>query len=260
MDQELLFEVRDGISHVTLNRPQARNALTFSMYEGLARHTQEIADDPAIKALVITGAGDKAFAAGTDIAQFLDFKDGKDGIAYEEKLSRIMGTMERCPKPLIAAIHGACTGGGAAIAALCDLRIASRSARIGFPIARTLGNCVSTDGISRVAALVGPARVTEMIFTGKLVEAEAALAIGLVSEVLDDQAALLARAHELALTVGSHAPLTLRATKEQLRRLRMATVALANSDDIVEICFGSDDFRNAVRAFVERRPPQWSGR
>ena len=138
MNDELLLEVRDGVAHVTLNRPQARNALTFAMYEGLARIATDIADDPAVKVLVIRGAGDKAFAAGTDISQFLEFSSGEDGIAYEERLGRTMGVIERCPKPVIAAIDGACTGGGAAIAAVCDLRVATRGSRIGFPIARTL--------------------------------------------------------------------------------------------------------------------------
>ncbi len=260
MNDELLLEVRDGVAHVTLNRPQARNALTFAMYEGLARIATDIALDPAVKVMVIRGAGDKAFAAGTDIAQFLEFASGEDGIAYEERLGRAMGVIERCPKPVIAAIDGACTGGGAAIAALCDLRVATRGSRIGFPIARTLGNCLSLSGIARIAALIGPSRVADLVFTGRLVAAEEAAMIGFITEVVDDGIALTTRIDALAQTVAAMAPLTLRATKEQLRRLREAMSANAESDDLVRLCFGSEDFKNGVAAFVARRAPHWQGR
>ncbi len=260
MNDELLLEVRDGVAHVTLNRPQARNALTFAMYEGLARIATDIALDPAVKVMVIRGAGDKAFAAGTDIAQFLEFASGEDGIAYEERLGRAMGVIERCPKPVIAAIDGACTGGGAAIAALCVRRVATRGSRIGFPIARTLGNCLSLSGIARIAALIGPSRVADLVFTGRLVAAEEAAMIGFITEVVDDGIALTTRIDALAQTVAAMAPLTLRATKEQLRRLREAMSANAESDDLVRLCFGSEDFKNGVAAFVARRAPHWQGR
>ena len=166
MTDELLYERRDGIGHVTFNRPGARNALTFSMYESLT----EIAADPGdVRALLITGAGDKAFAAGTDINQFRAFSGADDAMAYEARIDRTVGTIERCPVPTIAAIAGACTGGGAAIAAACDLRIATANAQFGFPIARTLGNCLSMSNIARLSALIGPARVLEMILHRPLV-------------------------------------------------------------------------------------------
>ena len=140
-EAELLHEVRaGGIAWTVLNRPQARNALTFPMYEGLYRLAGEIGADPAVKAWVITGAGEKAFAAGTDISAFRDFSGPEDALAYEAKIDRILTALEMCPKPTIAAIAGACTGGGAAIAAVCDMRLGAANARIGFPIAKTLGS------------------------------------------------------------------------------------------------------------------------
>jgi enoyl-CoA hydratase/carnithine racemase len=253
MTQDLLYEIRDGIGHVTLNRPAARNALTFAMYERLA----EIGADPGgARALVITGAGDKAFAAGTDIGQFRDFRTAEDAIAYEAKLDRVLGALERCEIPTIAAIAGACTGGGAGIAAACDLRLAAANARFGFPIARTLGNCLSMANIARLSALIGPARVTDMIFTARLLNAEEARAAGLVSEVLDDQVLLLARAEALARQVAANAPLTLRATKESLRRLREH---LPPDEDLIRLCYGSDDFREGMDAFLTKRAPVWRG-
>lgn len=253
MSEELLYDVRDGIGHVVLNRPQSRNALTFAMYERLAA----IAADPGeARALVLTGAGEKAFAAGTDISQFRAFAGAEDATAYEAKLDRVIGTLERCRVPTIAAIAGACTGGGAGIAAACDLRIAAANARFGFPIARTLGNCLSMANIARLSALIGPARVTEMIFTARLLDAEEARAAGLVSEVLPDPAALAQRAEELARLVAGNAPLTLRATKEALRRLRDS---LPPDEDLIRLCYTSADFREGMDAFLTKRAPVWKG-
>jgi enoyl-CoA hydratase len=182
--EELLYDIQDGIGTITFNRPQARNAMTFAMYERLGEICREVETDDRVKALLITGAGDKAFAAGTDIGQFRAFKGPEDALGYEARIDRLLGALERCRVPTIAAIAGACTGGGAAIAAVCDLRIAAPNARFGFPIARTLGNCLSVANYARLSALIGPARVKDIIFTARLVDAPEALAIGLVSEVI----------------------------------------------------------------------------
>lgn len=257
---ELLYEVdHEGIARITLNRPQARNALTFAMYERLHGLSLAIDADPAIRAVVIQGAGDRAFAAGTDIAQFRAFSTAEDALAYERFMDRVLGALERCTKPTIAAIAGACTGGGAAIAAACDLRIATRDARFGFPIARTLGNCLSVANLRRLSALIGAARVKEMIFTARLVEAEEARAIRLVSEVVADADALRARATDLARLVAGHAPLTLAATKEGLRRVRDEGPSEVG-DDLILQCYTSADFREGMEAFLGKRPPRWTGR
>lgn len=257
--EDLLYERRDGIGFITLNRPQARNALTFPMYERLREIALGAAADEGLRALVITGAGEKAFAAGTDIGQFREFRTPEDALAYEARIDRVLVALEECPKPTIAAIAGAATGGGAAIAAVCDLRIAAANARIGFPIAKTLGNCLSMANYARLAALIGPARVIDLIYTARLVEAAEAQAIGLVSEVLPDHAALQQRAATLAATIAGHAPLTLRATKEAMRRLRLAARQVPG-DDLVTLCFTSRDFAEGVASFLARRPAEWQGR
>jgi enoyl-CoA hydratase/carnithine racemase len=161
---------------------------------------------------------------------------------------------------VIAAIDGACTGGGAAIASVCDLRVATRASKLGFPVARTLGNCLSVKNLARLSALIGQSRVTELMFTARLVSAEEAGAIGFLHEVVEDGAALTARIDALAQSVAGLAPLTLAATKEQLRRLREGMTAHVEDHDLVRMCFGSEDFRNGVKAFVARRPPEWQGR
>jgi enoyl-CoA hydratase/carnithine racemase len=258
MTQELLYDKRGEIGWITFNRPQARNALTFAMYEGLAEICSRIGQTREAKALVITGAGDKAFAAGTDIAQFKDFRDAEDGIAYERKMDRILDTIERCAVPTVAAVAGFCTGGGAAIAAACDLRIAASNAQFGFPIARTLGNCLSMANYARLAALIGSQRVKEMLFLAKLIDAPMAHQVGLVSELLADVAALHARAAELARTLAGHAPLTLQVTKEALRRLQ-ARLADENIDDLIRLAYGSNDFREGMAAVLDKRPPKWTG-
>lgn len=258
MEEELIYEAKDGIARITFNRPQARNAFTFAMYERLAEICQSMEQERSIKAMLLMGAGEKAFASGTDISQFKAFKTAEDAITYEGRIDRVIGALEKCRVPTIAVISGACTGGGGAIAAACDLRIAAANARFGFPVARTLGNCLSMGNYARLVALIGVARAKEIIFTARLVEAQEALAIGLVSEVLPDHAALMARADALAKTVASLAPLTLRATKEAMHRL-MPRIAPGEGQDLILMCYMSKDFREGMEAFLNKRTPQWQG-
>ncbi|MFC7552155.1 enoyl-CoA hydratase/isomerase family protein [Pseudoroseomonas wenyumeiae] len=256
---DILFETLEGgIRRVTFNRPQARNAFTFSMYERLAAFCNEVAEDKSVRAIILTGAGDKAFASGTDINQFRAFKTPEDAIQYEERIGRIVATLESCPKPIIAAIAGACTGGGGAIAASCDIRIGASNAKFGFPIARTLGNILSMGAFSRLVALVGPSRVKEMIFTARLIEAEEAKQMGLLHEVVPDVADLPARAEALARTIAANAPLTLRATKEAIARLR-PQISSEEGRDLVLMCYMSQDFREGMDAFLNKRKPEWKG-
>jgi enoyl-CoA hydratase/carnithine racemase len=254
---DILYERRDRIAYVTLNRPQARNALTFAMYETLFDIAERVSSDSDIAAMVISGAGEKAFAAGTDIAEFRSIKAPEDALAYEARIDRVLGALECCRKPIIAAISGACTGGGAAIAACCDLRIATTDLRFGFPIARTLGNCLSMGNYARLVTLFGPARVKDLIFTGRLMGVEEAKSAGFVAEILNDNGSLITRAAELATLIAGHAPLTIRATKQALRRL---ATQRPEGDDLIVECYMSEDFQEGMSAFLEKRAPNWRGR
>jgi enoyl-CoA hydratase len=257
--EDLLYDVQDGVARMTFNRPQARNALTFAMYEQMAAICESVNADRSIKALILTGAGEKAFASGTDISQFRAFKTPQDALDYEARIDRVLGALEQVRVPVIAAIAGACTGGGAGIAACCDIRIGTAATRIGFPVARTLGNCLSMSNISRIVALIGPARTKDVIFTARLIEAPEALALGLLNEVVPDLATLQRRADETAKLVAGNAPITLETTKEAVRRIRR-TLSRDEGEDLILRAYMSEDFREGMDAFLNKRTPNWKGK
>jgi enoyl-CoA hydratase/carnithine racemase len=256
---ELIYEVKGATGVVTFNRPAAHNALTFAMYDRLGEICAGLAVDGPVKALIVTGAGGRAFAAGTDISLFRDFRTAEDGLAYEARMEAMFARLERCPVPVIAAISGICTGGAAVIAAACDLRLATHGLKFGFPIARTLANCLSAANVARVALLTGTGRAMDMLLTTRLIEAEEALAIGLVNELLDTPEALMQRAHALADQIATQAPLTMRAGKEVVRRMRERLAGIDDSD-LVAQCYGSADFREGLDAFLTKRKPAFKGK
>src|SRR5829696_6538022 len=254
---QLLFERREPVASITFNRPEARNAMTWEMYNALYECCEAVDADDEIRVLVLRGAGDKAFVAGTDIKQFLEFESGEDGIAYEKRMERVIGRLEAVRKPTVAMIDGYAIGGGLSIAAVSDLRVCTPEAKFGMPIARTLGNCLSMRGYARLVALLGEARTKDVIFNARMVDAEEARAAGLATAVVES-ADLEAHVDELVERLAGHAPITLRVTKEAIRRIREATVP--DGDDLVAAAYGSEDFRKGAAAFLEKRPYEWTGR
>ena len=257
MSEEIRAERRGGALWIVVDRPAARNAMTFAMYDRIAALCREANADRSVRAVVLTGAGD-AFVAGTDIAQFVDFKTAEQALDYERRMDAWLGAIEDVRVPTIAALRGPVVGGGLAIAAACDLRVAAPSARFGVPVARTLGNCFSAANLVRLAALVGLGKVKELVFTARLVDAAEARGIGLITEVVASDAALEPRVDELVAELASYAPLTLHATKEMTRRIR-ARMLPDEASDLVALCYTSADFREGVKAFIERRKPVWRG-
>ncbi|MFC4852253.1 enoyl-CoA hydratase/isomerase family protein [Actinophytocola glycyrrhizae] len=246
----------DGpVATATVNRPEARNAMTMAMYESLAEFCDRVDGDDAVRIAVVRGAGGKAFVSGTDIAHFRGFRSAEDGLAYEQRIESVLARLEQVTVPTIAVVEGYATGGGLSIAAACDLRLCTPDARFGLPIARTLGNCVSMPTYARLVHLIGAARAVHLIYTAGFVDGTEAAAIGLASEVADD---VDARLSELCDRLRANAPLTMRASKIALRRLREQT--LPPGDDLVSLCYGSNDFREGVTAFLDKRPPRWQGR
>jgi enoyl-CoA hydratase/carnithine racemase len=239
------WDVRGPAAWVTFNRPEAHNAMTFEMYEELHACCERADSDDEVRVLVLRGAGEKAFVAGTDIRQFLEFSSPEDGLEYERTIDRIVGRLEQVRKPTIALVDGFAMGSGLALSAACDLRICTPAAVFGLPIARTVGNCLSMENYGRLATLLGEARVKDIVFTARRVEAPEALAIGLATEVVEDATA---RVEELCELLAGHAAMTMWATKEALRRLR----PVPDGDDLVRAVYGSAAFRERVQAFLKR--------
>ena len=255
---EVLVTREGAVVTLTFNRPEARNAMTWGMYERLYQTCEEVDADDSVRVLVLRGAGGKAFVAGTDISQFQAFKTAEDGLEYERGGDRRVGRLERVTKPVIAQIEGYAVGGGFGLAAVSDLRIATPDARFGVPIARTLGNCLSMEAYSRFLDLFGPSRLKELIFTARLLSAEEALAAGFVHEIVPADA-IGARVQALAEQIAEHAPITLRVSKEAIRRIQEQRRA-HGGEDLITLTYTSADFAEGVRAFLEKRKPRWTGK
>lgn len=256
--QHAPYTVNGQTAFLTFNRPAVRNAMTWDMYAALVEACDLADTDAAVRVLVLRGAGG-AFISGTDIEQFTSLTTREDALAYERRIDEVIDRLERMGKPTIAQIQGPATGGGLVIALGCDLRVATPDSRFGIPVARTLGNCLSAANYARLLDLIGPARVKDLMFTGRLMTAEEARVLGLVTR-LADAASLDATVAELAATISSNAPLTIRATKEAVRRIQEARrLAAGAADDLVTLCYGSDDFHEGVAAFLAKRTPKFVG-
>jgi enoyl-CoA hydratase/carnithine racemase len=255
---DIIIERKEGIAQVKFNRPDVRNALTFEMYEVVYNLCVEANETEELRAIIFAGVDSSAFASGTDISLLQGIKDGKGGIEYEERIERVVGMVERCRVPTIAAIAGACTGGGAALVTACDLRIGAKNMRFGYPMAKTLGNCLSLPNSARLIFLIGPGRFKELLLTARLMGAEEAYATGLISEVVEPLD-VLARAHELAVRIAQNAPLTIWAAKEAVRRIH-EQLQSTDFTDVIEKSYQSGDFRLGVESFIKKQTPKWIGK
>ena len=256
-DGEVRYRREGQVATVIFDRPAARNAMTWQMYEQLGDACTRIRRDADVRIAVFRGAGGKSFIAGTDIAQFQAFRSGEDGVAYEEKMEGYLAAVESLPMPTLAVVEGFAIGAGLAIAAACDLRIATPGTRFGIPIARTLGNCLSIANCARLVAALGEARAKRILLLAENLSAEEALAGGFLSEIVA-ASDLDRHVAELCSRVVRNAPITMRVNKEAIRRILQA--GLPQGDDLVRSCYGSEDFRIGVKAFLEKREPQWTGK
>jgi len=252
----VLLERRDQIAVLTLSRPAALNALTWSMYSQMEEHLINLDTDETIRVIVIRGAG-KAFAAGTDISQFQGFT-GEAGVAYERTMESIVEHLYNISKPTIALISGYAVGAGLVVASVCDLRYATPASRFGAPIARTLGNCITLKNYQHLVDSFGPMRTKEMLFTARLLSSTEALESGFLTAIIDEEQ-IHSRVLDIAQQITTLAPLTIWATKEAQRRLSAAQAPI-EFDDVVARIYSSTDFAEGVQAYLEKRKPGWHGR
>lgn len=251
---EVISEVRDSALQVTFNRPEARNAMTWDMYQALAEAAVRADEDPDVRALVLRGAGGRAFVAGTDIAQFRGFT-GEDGVSYEKRIDEVLSVLAAVAKPVVAIIDGHCVGGGLGIAACADVRIASPKASFSVPIAKTLGNTLSASTLRRLVRAFGEPRVASMLLTARRVGAQEALVSGFLTAVEDD---LDTAAAQTVASITGGAPLTQWSIKENLRRLNSSDPV--EDSDVIAAVYGSEDFAAAVESFLSKTPMEWRGR
>ncbi len=260
--EKLLLQKDGPIGWITFNQPEKRNAVSQEMWQAMPEYVADLASDPAIRVVILRGAGETAFVAGADISQF---KDRRRNAADEEEYRRISGaggeSLARLGKPLVAMIHGFCIGGGVSIAITCDLRIAADDARFGIPAAR-LGLGYHYKGMERLMSLIGPAYTKELFFTARTdFTAQDALRMGLVNQVVP-KADLERFTRDYALTMSRNAPLTQRSAKASVEQLLKpeAQRDYALLDKLIKDCFDSQDYQEGVKAFSEKRRPQFQGR
>jgi enoyl-CoA hydratase/carnithine racemase len=260
--EKLLLQKDGPIGWITFNQPEKRNAVSQEMWQAMPEYVADLASDPAIRVVILRGAGEAAFVAGADISQF---KDRRRNAADEEEYRRISGaggeSLARLGKPLVAMIHGFCIGGGVSIAITCDLRIAADDARFGIPAAR-LGLGYHYKGMEKLMSLIGPAYTKELFFTARTdFSAQDALRMGLVNQVVP-KADLERFTRDYALTMSRNAPLTLRSAKASVEQLLRPEDRrdYALLDKLIKDCFDSQDYQEGVKAFSEKRRPQFQGR
>jgi enoyl-CoA hydratase len=259
--ETLLLETEANVAILTMNRPKVLNALNAAMLRELDQAIQTIANDAAVRVIVLRGAGGKAFAAGADISELAD-ADAAAGEQLAGGTQRIFRRLERLGKPVISCIDGYALGGGCELAMACTLRLANDTARLGQPEIK-LGLIPGYGGSQRLPRLVGRGAALKMLLTGVIVDAAEAFRIGLVDEVVHgDSEALMARARELARTIAQMPPLAVAATVEAVDRGADMTLddALALEARIFGRLCGTEDKREGTRAFLEKRAPAWTGR
>jgi enoyl-CoA hydratase/carnithine racemase len=259
--ERMIAEIDGPIGWLVFNNPSRRNAVSLDMWQAIPEILAAYERDPAVRVIVLKGAGDKAFVSGADISQFEQNRSSPEAIArYEEIGNSAQRAIEHAKKPTIAMIHGFCLGGGVGVALCCDLRIASESAQFGIPAAK-LGISYRLHGIMRLIELVGPSSAKEIFYTARRFTAAEAMGMGLVNRVIPD-GELDAFVRSYCAMMAENAPLSLAAAKEIIAEVTKPDASLdrARCETVVRACFDSEDYVEGRRAFMEKRKPVFKGR
>ena len=258
---KILASVDGAIATLTFNNPERHNAISLDMWRAAKGVLEQFAADPAVRVVVLTGGGGKAFVSGADISKFESERGSNDAVdIYNAAVEQFSQTLVNLDKPTIALIRGYCMGGGVGIVVCCDLRICNEAARFGVPAAK-LGLGYGFASIRRLMNLVGPQFVNEILFTARQFDASEAREMRLVNRVvLDTEIEMHVRT--LAATIAANAPLTLRAVKATVRELLQdeAQRDPAKCDALARACFESQDYQEGRRAFMEKRKPVFTGK
>lgn len=255
----VIAEADGTIGRITFDNQARRNAMTLAMWQGLWDAVDTFTADPAIRVIVLAGAGDKAFVAGADISEFEALRATEEGVRnYNRIYEGADQALYDCPKPTIAAIRGSCVGGGMGLALACDLRIAAEDARFGITAAR-LGLGYDAGGLRKLVNAVGPASAAEIMYTGGVFEAKDARAMGILRHVVP-VADLAATVDAMATRIADAAPMTVRASKAGIRAAQRRDDSRdAEIEAMVKACFDSADYKEGRRAFLEKRKPDFKG-
>jgi enoyl-CoA hydratase/carnithine racemase len=259
--ERVLDQIEGGVGWIVFNNPERLNAISLDMWEALAVIVEHYERDPAVRAIVLKGAGNKAFVAGADISQFEKQRSSAESIAhYDATSARGMQKLTDVSKPTLAMIHGYCLGGGVGIAIACDIRIASETARFGIPAAR-LGVGYGWPGVKKLVDLVNPAVAKEIFFTARQFSAAEAQAMGLINRVVPE-GELENYVRSYCGMIAENAPLTMAAIKVAVREIAKpsAEIDRARCDELVTRCFTSQDYIEGRRAFMEKRKPVFTGK
>src|SRR5712692_4250292 len=255
----ILFEKKNSIAYVTVNRPKVLNALNMATMEELRAAFHDIKNDASLRAVIFTGAGEKAFIAGADIAE-LAKHDAVKGKEYTHRGQSVLNLIENLGKPVIACINGFALGGGCEIAMACTMRLASENAKLGQPEVK-LGIIPGYGGTQRLPRLVGKGVALQLILTGGMIDAQEAYRIGLVNEVVSS-AELIGRAEAILKQIAANAPLSVKYALQAVNNGVETSLSegLLLEASLVAICTSTEDKKEGTSAFLEKRPAKFQGR